>query len=310
MRNLNLPEINLFAKLEYNNFSGSIKDRAAINILTKAIEDGRVNSDTTIVESSSGNFALALASFSKVLGLKFIPVIDPNINHAYETQLNLLCSDVVKVQERDNTDGYLLTRIEAVKDICKTRPNSFWTNQYENPDNYLGYYNTLGVEISEKFDRLDYVFIAVSSGGTISGVAKRLKERFPNIKIIAVDIEGSVIFQNIPKRRYVSGLGSSKVPSILQVSLIDDVVIVSHKDLVKGCYELMNEQMVLAGGSSGAAYAAIKEYFRIHTITGKPNVVFLCADRAEPYLNTIYNADWARETLGYVPETADAVIVH
>ncbi len=304
LRPLELDGVDLFAKLEYENFSGSVKDRAAINILTEAVHRGEVNEDTTVVESSSGNFAIALATICNVLGIRFIPVLDPNVNAIYEEQLKLMCKDVVTVEERDPTGGFLLTRIATVKEICNSLDNTFWTNQYENIDNYMGYYDTLAVELLAEVPKLDYLFVAVSSGGTVTGISRRLKEENPNIKIIAVDLEGSVVFQNEPKRRYVSGLGSSKVPIHLKAEYLDDVIIVSHEELISGCFDLIKEQQLFVGGSSGAVYHAIKQYFETHSYQGKPSVAFLCCDRGMPYMDTVYNTKWCENTFGFNPRKA------
>lgn len=295
MLRLDYGRARLYTKLEYTNFSGSVKDRAAYNIIYQGILKGSINQDTVIVESSSGNFALALAHITRILGLKFIPVIDPNVNESYETQLKLMTDRVEKVTRQDETGGHLLTRLERVQQVCEEEPNSFWTNQYENPDNYLGYYHTLGNEICNDFDQLDYVFIGVSSGGTITGVSKRVKEKYPNVKIVAVDVEGSVIFGCKPRKRFVSGIGSSKVPGLLASALIDDVVHVSFDELVQGCHELLKEQMLFCGGSSGASYAAAKKYLKKHDVSPDARAVFICPDKGAAYLNTIYNDQWAKE---------------
>ncbi len=292
LKKLSVQNLSVYAKLEYNNFSGSIKDRAAFNILFEAISDGLVNKNSRIVESSSGNFAIALMSICKKLGLKFTSVVDPNINKGYEHLLRLGC-DVQVVDEIDKTGGYLLNRIKKVQQICEEDSSAFWTNQYANPNNYLSYYQGLGKEICESFDELDYIFIAVSSGGTITGTAKRIKEKFPNVKVIAVDIEGSVIFRIEPRKRYVSGLGASKVPDILDATLIDDVVIVSHEELINGCRELLIEQSIFAGASSGASYYALKKYSKYDK--DKPEVLFLCPDKGYTYLDTIYNDNWVKK---------------
>jgi cysteine synthase A len=289
---LRQPDICLYTKLEYYNYSGSIKDRAAYNILYEAIINNQINSETLIIESSSGNFALALASMCKVLNLKFISVIDANINRDYEDLLTLLSYKVVKVTERDSTGGYLLNRIAVVKNICSETKNSFWTNQYDNPNNYLAYFHGLGEEICRECESLDFAFIGVSSGGTITGISQKLKKRFTHVKIIAVDVEGSIIFQNQPKKRYISGIGSSMVPSILQKAIIDEVVFVSELNLVKGCTDLLNEQMIFAGASTGGVYFAIKEYFKSRSFEEKPHVLFLSADRGNAYIDTVYNAEW------------------
>jgi cysteine synthase A len=186
----------------------------------------------------------------------------------------------------------LLTRIQAVKQICAQDPNAFWTNQYHNPCNYLGYYDTLGAEICNSFESLDYVFVAVSSGGTITGLSRKLKEKFKDVTIVAVDVEGSVIFGNCPQRRYISGLGSSMVPGILKDALIDRVVLVPQLDIIKGCYELLDEQTIFAGASSGAAYRAVKDFFTGSAPGCLPTALFICADKGSAYMNTIYNAEW------------------
>lgn len=307
MTRLNYADINLYVKLEYTNFSGSIKDRAAYNILLSGVENGSIKEGTQIVESSSGNFAIALASMCKYIGIKFIPVIDPVINQDYERYLRLLTKDVEKVEVADENGGYLLTRLKRVKDICSSSKTFFWTNQYGNPDNYLAYYNGLGLEICKSFSKLDYAFIAVSSGGTIIGTSRRLKEHFPNIKIIAVDIEGSIIFGQAPKKRSISGLGSSLRPELLDRALIDDVVIVSEKEIVEGCRGLLNEQTIFGGGSTGAAYCAIEKYYKSTGMAPKSNVLFLSADRGGGYLNTVYNSNWSSK-LKTASKVSDAVL--
>ena len=295
LRQLNHEHANLYAKIEYANLTGSIKDRAAFNVLYQAIKRGEINQDTTVVESSSGNFAIALATICSLLGLRFVPVIDPNVNKDNEKLLKYLVPEVVKVTEPDHTGGYLLTRIQTVKDLCQQNTNSYWPNQYANPDNYLSYYHTLAVELCQAFDKLEYAFIAVSSGGTITGTSRRLKEKYPNIKIIAVDVEGSVIFGNKPAKRYVSGIGASKVPVSLQNAIIDDVVMVSHADLFQGCQDLLSKQSIFGGASAGAVYAAANRYLANISngnTTDKPNAVFICPDKGSSYLDTVFNPQW------------------
>jgi cysteine synthase A len=124
---LAMEGMNLFAKLEYVNPVGSIKDRAAYWILKRAAERGEICDETTVIESSSGNFATALAAFTRLVGLRFIPVIDPNISGTYESFLRRICPTVVKVEERDDTGGFLKTRLQMVKHLCATIPNAYWT---------------------------------------------------------------------------------------------------------------------------------------------------------------------------------------
>lgn len=289
-------DISLYGKLEYYNYMGSIKDRPAFYILKKAIEEGVINKKTMIIESTSGNFGLALAGICKKLNLQFIPVIDPNITIEKEKILRLLCPNVIKVTEKDETGGYLLTRIKTVKEYVSKISNSYNPNQYENKNNYLCYYNTLGEELCNSFDHLDYAFISVSSGGTITGLSLRLKEKFRNIKIMAVDIEGSLIFHKKPKVRKISGLGASFRTPILDNAMIDDVIILSQSEIVIGCNKLLSEHSIFAGGSSGAAYlGAIKTFEKTPNLKG--NAVFICPDKGNAYTDNIYDNDWVNNNI-------------
>ena len=289
-------DISLYTKLEFNNYSGSMKDRAAYNILWNGINNKQIREETVIIESSSGNLAISLAMICKQIGLPFIPVIDPNINRMNENILKLFTDNTIKVTEQDSTGGYLLTRIDVIKKICDENPYAFWTNQYDNPDNYLAYYNTLGVEICNHFDTLDYVFVAVSSGGTITGISKRIKEKFPKVQVIAVDIMGSVIFGNTPQKRYLSGIGSSKSPSIISEALIDNIIIVSQEDAIEGSHKLLKDHGLFTGASTGAVYSALEGFLSGKTNMKDKNAMFICADKGISYMDSIYNSDWVKET--------------
>ena len=289
---LTLPGMQLFAKLEYVNPIGSIKDRAAYWILRRAAERGDICDDTTVIESSSGNFASALATFTRLLGLKFVPVIDPNISPAYESFLRRTCERVVKVQERDDTGGFLKTRLRMVEHLCATTPHAYWTNQYENPDAVDAHYHLTAGDVCADFESLDYAFIGVSTGGTIAGMSRRLKERYPGIRIIAVDTQGSVIFGDTPRKRHIPGVGSSIVPPLVAEAEIDDVVLIPERETAAACRELLFEHGIFAGGSSGTAYAAVKRYTRRMKGPRLPTVLFLCADRGAPYLDTVFDPTW------------------
>jgi len=282
----------LFAKLEYVNPVGSIKDRPAFWILKRAAQRGEICDETTVIESSSGNFAAALAAFTRLVGLRFIPVIDPKISSTYESFLRRICPRVVKVKELDDTGGYLKTRLAMVKHLCATVPNAYWTNQYGNLDAMEAHYELTAGEICAEFDSLDYVFIGVSTGATIAGVSRRLKERYPNIRVIAVDTEGSVIFGGAPRKRHIPGIGSSIVPSLLSHAEIDDVVLIPEREAVQACRELLTIHGLFAGGSSGSAFAAVKRYSGKMRRSRRPTVLFLCADRGTAYLDTVFDAGW------------------
>src|SRR5258706_9265659 len=250
---LAMKGMDLFAKLEYVNPIGSIKDRAAYWILTRAAERGGICEETTVIESSSGNFAAALAAYTHLVGLRFIPVIDPNISATYELFLRRICPTVVKVEDRDDTGGFLKTRLQKVKELCATIPNAYWTNQYGNLDAIEAHYELTGTEICADFDSLDYVFIGVSTAGTIAGVSRRLKEHYPDIRVIAVDTEGSAIFGGAPRKRHIPGVGSSIVPQMLSYAKIDDIVLISERETVQPGRELLTSHGLSGGGSGGTA---------------------------------------------------------
>jgi 2,3-diaminopropionate biosynthesis protein SbnA len=290
---LAIKGMDLFAKLEYVNPVGSIKDRPAYWILKRAAERGEISEETTVIESSSGNFATALASFTQLVGLRFIPVIDPNISSTYESFLRRLCPTVVKVAERDETGGFLKARLEKVKELCASIPNAYWPNQYGNLDAMEAHYELTAGEICADFDSLDYVFIGVSTAGTIAGVSRRLKKHYPNIRVIAVDTEGSAIFGGAPRKRHIPGIGSSIVPQLLSHAKIDDVVLVSERETVQACRELLTSHGLFVGGSSGSAFAAVKRYAARMQRSRQPSVLFLCADRGTAYLDTVFDPTWA-----------------
>lgn len=285
--------LELYAKLEYLNGVGSVKDRPALWILKKAIERREIGPNTTVVESSSGNFACALATFCSTLELNFIPVIDPNISPLYETYLRTHCAQVIKVDERDDTGGFLKTRLHTVRSLLAQRAPCYWPNQYENVDGAAAHYYLTGNEIWNALPTLDYLFLGVSSGATLAGVSRCIKQHSASVRIIAVDVEGSMIFGALPKRRYISGLGSSILPPLVREALVDDVVIVSERETVTACLTLQKRHGLFVGGSTGSAYAAIQTYFgRNPPGSTRPKVLFLCCDRGTAYLHSVFNEEW------------------
>jgi cysteine synthase A len=294
---LKSPGINLFAKIEHCSMLGSIKDRSALWILKSAIARGDIHAETTIVESSSGNFALALAMLCRLLGIRFIPVIDPNVSALNESVLRTICDTVIKVEERDETGGFLKTRLAKVKAICRSHPDAYWPNQYANQDGMLGHYHLTAGSICRAFSQLDIVFIPVSTGGTVAGVSRRLKEHFPHITIVAVDAEGSVAFGGKPKKRHLSGVGSSIVPELLALAQIDEVVIVPEAETIHSCRELLYNHGLFVGASSGTAYAAVKHFLPRMRGIERPNVMFLCPDRGTAYVDTVYSDDWVNRVI-------------
>lgn len=290
--------LDLVAKLEYCNPTGSAKDRSALWILEQAIRRDEIAPGTTVVESSSGNFAIALATFCRMLGIPFVPVIDPNTNQPTESYLKATCQRVEKVIYRDPTGGYLRTRLARVRELVDELENAYWPNQYGNADAFEAHYRFTGGELCRAMTRLDYLFVGVGTGGTIAGLSRRVKETFPRCTVVAVDVEGSAIFGGAPKPRRIPGIGSSIVPPLCEQAVIDDVLVLPESRAVDGCQELFRRHGLFAGGSTGSVYSAIQTYFGRHPTTGRrPSVAFLAADRGTAYLNTIYNPTWVSRLL-------------
>lgn len=286
--------IKIYVKLEFYNPTGSVKDRAAYYILNKIIKNGEINKNTIIIESSSGNFGIALAFYCKMLGLQFYSVIDPNITFTNEILIRKMSTQTFMVDQADQNGGYLIERIKKVKQLQEQYFNTYWINQYGNPYNIEAYYNTLGNELCTQMDHIDYVFLGVSSCGTITGISRKIKEKYPNAKIIAVDIVGSVIFGEKAQKRYIPGIGSSMKPENLKKAKIDDVIQVTEEETIEMCNYLLTNHQIFVGGSSGSVMVAIRNYFKnkeVKNIT----VVTIFADRGDRYSTTIYNEEWCSE---------------
>lgn len=294
---IDFPEnsrVNLYAKCEYHNPTGSIKDRSADYVLKQLLATGTINPDTTIIESSSGNFGIALTAYCRLNGLKFIGVIDKNISPINEMLMKSMGANIIKIEEADQNGGYLLNRIKKIETLLKEHSNYYWINQYANPLIPQAYYHTIGPEIQHDFPKIDYVFVGVSSGGTITGISQRIKADYPAATVIAVDIYGSVVFGGDPKKRYIPGIGSSMVPTILKEARIDEVVWVSEADTVITCNEMLRKDSIFAGGSSGSVIAAIKQYFRNRPVHKTVNVLTFFPDKGERYINTVYDRKWCQ----------------
>jgi cysteine synthase A len=286
----------IVAKLEFCNPAGSSKDRSALWILEQAIGRGEIAQHTTVVESSSGNFALALAFYCRLLGIAFVPVIDPNCNEATEAQLRLLCERVEKVSVADSAGSYLKTRLSRVQELVVALDSAYWPNQYANPDAREAHYRFTAGELIEQAGSLDYLFVGVGTGGTIAGLSHRIKETYPGCVVVAVDTEGSVIFGGPPAKRRIPGIGSSIVPPLCGQALIDDVELVSEVRAVEACATLAAEHGLYGGGSTGSTFAAVQDYFaRRRPGTHRPKVAFIAADRGNAYAQTVYDPVWVRQ---------------
>jgi 2,3-diaminopropionate biosynthesis protein SbnA len=284
---------NLYVKLEFLNPTNSIKIRPAVEIIKHAEENGLLDKDTVIIESSSGNFGVALAFLGTLKKYKVVIVIDPRTSETHKKLLAAYGAEIVCVSDTDLKNGsYQKARIKKVEELSKKYKQVFIPNQYANPNNLKAHYDHTAEEIIKDMDQIDYVVVAVSTGGTISGLGRKLKKE-TNAKIIAVDADGSTIFGGKAKNRFMSGMGANIKPKNVDLSIIDRVIKVDDIDSFKMCHRLVEEEGLLLGGSSGAAISAAIKLSKGEA-KGK-NIVVISADSGINYLDTIYSEAWFDE---------------
>jgi cysteine synthase A len=290
----------LFAKVEALNPGGSIKDRPALGILEDAMDSGQVGPGTVIVESTSGNMGIGLAQACCYLGLRLICVVDTKTTLANIRVLRAYGAEIDLVDKPDPESGELLqARLKRVKALVEEIPGAFWPNQYANPSNSASHYRSTMREIAAELDgRIDFVFVATSTCGTVRGCGEYVRDHRLPARVVAVDARGSLIFSDEKAYRRIPGLGAGIKPPLCDLSLIDQVVHVTDLDCVAGCRRLVAREAILAGGSSGAVLAAV-EHLEAAIPSGAACVVIL-PDRGERYLDTIFNDEWVVENFGAV----------
>ncbi|MEB2779958.1 2,3-diaminopropionate biosynthesis protein SbnA [Algoriphagus sp. C2-6-M1] len=283
----------IFAKMESFNPGGSIKDRTSLQLITHAMENGKLNKGDTVVESSSGNMAVGLAQTCKYFGLKLEVVVDPMVNGQNIKIIKAYGGKINFVQSPATEGGYLQARLDKVQEILASNPRSIWTNQYGNPQNPAAHWQTMHEIIKDLGKPPDYLFAATSTCGTLMGCAEYIKKNDLKTKVIAVDAVGSVIFGTAPGDRKIPGHGASRKSQFLRRESIYDVVHVNDQECVTGCHRLLDSEAILCGGSSGAVVSAVQKLAPIFP-DGATIAMILC-DRGERYLDTIYNEDWVKE---------------
>lgn len=286
------PGVEVLAKLELMNPGGSMKDRSAQFIVAGGLADGSLPPDAHLVESSSGNFGVAVAMVAGLHGLRFTCVVDPKASAANVAIMRGLGAEVVTVTEPDAAGGYLGTRVSRVHELLATRPDTVWVNQYANERNWLAHYHGTGAEIADDLLHPPTLLVgAVSTTGSLLGCSRRLREAFPTTGVVAVDAPGSVLFGGGPPgTRDLPGIGSSRVPELQSPSEVDRVVHVDDHTAALAARELLATEAIFAGGSSGSVLAAIR--LLLPELPRPCRVVTLLPDRGDRYLDRIWNDEW------------------
>jgi 2,3-diaminopropionate biosynthesis protein SbnA len=298
-RSIEGAHFSLSAKLESFNPGGSIKDRTAYSMIRGALAEGRVSPGATVIESSSGNMGVGLALVCTNFGLRFVCVVDPKTTRQNREILRVYGAEVDLVEEPDPTTGeFLQARLNRVQQLLREIPGSIWIDQYTNKYNALAHYQTMREILDQSGGRVDYLFCATSTCGTLRGCSDYLRERGLPTKVIAVDAVGSVIFGGPRVKRLIPGHGAGVAPQLFRPGLAESYVHVTDLDCVTGCRRLVRREAILAGGSSGAVLMAV-EYMK-EKLPRNAVCVAIFPDRGERYLDTIYSDDWVRGHFGEV----------
>lgn len=282
----------LYLKCEGFNFAGSIKLKAATEIVDSAERDGVLLPGATLVESSSGNMGVALSMIAASRGYRFICVTDLRCTVTARRLIEVMGGQVRVVDQPDAIGGFLGARIRHVQELCAANPRYVWLNQYDNAGNWQAHYKITGPAIASSFPTLDVLFVGAGTAGTLMGCARYFREYGRPVTIVAVDSVGSVTFGGEPGRRLIPGIGASVRPALLDESYIDAVVHVPETDTVRTCRDLARHGFLL-GGSTGTVVAGALAWLSANSTAA--TAVAISPDLGERYLDTVYDAGWVRD---------------
>ncbi|MFE6742266.1 2,3-diaminopropionate biosynthesis protein SbnA [Streptomyces tubercidicus] len=289
--------IPLHLKCEGFNFTGSVKQKAALEMVRAAEEAGRLSPGSTLVESSSGNLGVALSVIAASKGYRFLCVTDARCNLASRRLMEALGATVHTIAEPAADGGFLGARIAYVQKLCEEDPRYVWLNQYVNPANWRAHYRYTAPAIDRSHPGLDVLFIGAGTTGTLMGCARWYKEHRPSVRIVAVDSVGSVAFGHPPSPRMIPGLGSGVRPPLLDEDYVDDVVLVPEPDTVRMCHRLAARGF-LFGGSTGTVVSGADRWLAERGRPAGLRSVAISPDMGERYLDTVYHTNWVQGVYG------------
>lgn len=273
----------ILAKLEYFNPAGSVKDRIAKKMLDDAEASGKLKSGTTIIEPTSGNTGIGLASVAASRGYKIIIVMPETMSVERRQLMKAYGAELVLTEGSKGMKG----AIEKAEELAKTIPNSFIPGQFVNPSNPKAHEETTGPEIYEDTDgKVDFFVSGVGTGGTITGTGHYLKSKNKNVKIIAVEpADSAVLSKGIAGPHKIQGIGAGFIPDVLDTKVYDEVIAVQNEDAFTFGREVCRREGILVGISSGAAVWAAIQIAKRPENAGK-NIVVLLPDTGDRYLST------------------------
>ena len=270
----------IFAKLEYLNPGGSVKDRAAIGIIARAESEGKLRPGGTVIEATAGNTGIGLALIGVSRGYEVRLFVPETFSEEKVIIMRALGAEVTRTPEAEGMQG----AIQRARDLQASNPNAFLAAQFDNPANTDYHYETTAREIFEQMEgRIDAITVGCGTAGTLSGVSRFLKERLPQVLAVAVETQGSILGGGKPGPHKVEGIGNTFIPGNFDASLCDEVMMVTDDQAFGMVKELAAREGVLGGSSAGAnVYAAVEIAKRLGE--GK-RVVTLIPDSAERYLS-------------------------
>ena len=274
---------NVFAKLECFNPAGSVKDRVALSMIKGAEEKGLLKPGGMVIEPTSGNTGIGIASLCASRGYKAVLVMPDTMSIERIKLLKAYGAQVVLTSGEKGMQG----AIDKANEICKTTPNSIVAGQFSNPLNPLAHYQTTACEILQDLDNKVDIFVsAIGSAGTITGTARRLKEVNPTIKVVGVEPESSpLITKGKSGKHKIQGIGANFIPENLDLTLIDEVLTVSDFDAYEQARNFAKTQGLLIGISSGCALKIALDLAKKEENKGK-NIVVIMPDSGDRYLST------------------------
>ncbi|MBE9107583.1 pyridoxal-phosphate dependent enzyme [Nostoc sp. B(2019)] len=282
-----------FLKLESCNPGGSIKEKNAVYLVTRAEEEGLLIPGGTIIESSSGNFGVGLAMVGAVRGYRVIIVVDAKTAPPFRRMLKAYGAELVDVplHEADESGSMQKARMKRARELAATIPHAWYPCQHLNPLNAEAhsYYTAREIEAHFSSD-LDAVVVGVSTAGQIMGIARYLRPRFPEIRIVGVDVEGSVIMGTPAKPYKMTGVGLSFFPPNLELSLLNRAYVIPEAIAYSVCHALARREGLLLGASTGAIVAGGLHLAR--SLGAGARILMINPDRGDRYLETVYDFDW------------------
>ena len=287
----------LFLKCEGFNFAGSVKLKAAAEMVEAAEREGLLRPDSILVESSSGNLGVALSMIAASKGYRFVCVTDSRCNLATRRLMEALGGDVRIIVDPDPERGLLGARQDYVRGLLASDRRYVWLNQYVNENAWRAHFRTTGPEIARQFPQLDVLFVGAGTTGTLMGCARFFRQWHRPVRVVAVDSVGSVTFGAPAARRMIPGLGTSVRPALLDESFIDDVVWVEEADTVRTCHR-MARRGFLFGGSTGTVVSGALGWLAEHDPFDRLTAVAIAPDLGERYLDTLYQTNWVQDLYG------------